>query len=282
MVDASDIGDPRTFAGESRGALGELTDRLSTPLDLLDSLDPVPFIPVVRSDADANQLSWVGRLCAELGAGGALRLRPSWFAALEVEPLLHQFGVDVAELDIIFDLQYVHSVTPRLVDWVTEALDSLSQAGPFRSLSLLSGSVPPALRHTAQWEEPRYEEILWRAVVHRGARAVRFGDYGVVHPLATLGFGSKHRTVKYTCAGHWLYIRHPISRAGDEAAARAFKAVCRDLIDSGDFYGPDFSWGDHEISAAAADRGRGLGSNVKPVAFATSHHLAYVASLAAA
>lgn len=282
MVDASDVGDPPSFAGESRGALGDLADRLSDPLDLLDSPDPVPFIPVVRSDANANQLTWAGRLSAELGAGGALRLRPGRFAALEVEPLLHQFGVDVGELDVLFDLQYVDSVTPRLIDRVVAALDAVSQLGPFRSMSLLSGSVPAALQHTARWEEPRYEEILWRAVVHRGARTVRFGDYGVGHPLATSGFRSTHRTVKYTCADHWLYIRHPLSRAGEEAAARAFKAVCRDLVHSADFCGPDFSWGDQEMSAAAADRGDGLGSTVKPVAFATSHHLAYLESLAAA
>lgn len=56
----------------------------------------------------------------------------------------------------------------------------------------------------------------------------------------------------------------------------------RHLIESDNFAGPNFSWGDREIHEAATGRSRGFGDSSKPVALATSHHLAYLAGRSAA
>jgi hypothetical protein len=153
-------------------------------------------------------------------------------------------------------------------------------------MSVLSGSIPSALKQTATWQQPRFEELPWESVVQGGARYLRFGDYGVVHPLAARGFRSKHVNVKYTCPEHWLYLREPMAEQdeADEENTRAhtFRAVCQHLVDYEGFSGSAFSWGDHEIATAAHGRGHGLGSTSKPVAFATSHHLAYLATRTAA
>lgn len=286
IVDASNVAHLAGFGGGPAGALGELADRLSGPLDLFDEQDPIPFIPVVRSDATGHQVAMLGRLCQELGLGGALRVRTAKEDRATFERILEQVRVDSADLDLIIDLQYVPEVTSQLTDRVAATIGILAEFGPFRSLSSLSGSVPPGLTRTSTWEQPRTEELLWKSLVRGGVTGVRLGDYGVVHPGSTTRYVSKHISMKYTCPDHWLYSRERMRDSGDEARqprtenphASTFRIVCRRLVESGSFSGPDFSWGDHEISEAAHGRGTGLGSNRKPVAFATSHHLAYLAA----
>jgi T4 beta protein len=278
MVDATELKVAPTVGGEKPGGLAELADILRTE-NLLED-EQIPFIPVVRSGLPANQIAWIGRLCDELGAGGALRIRKSGATLAEVEGIVAGLHIDIQDLDLILDLQYVEYFTPQLADWASMALDSLGSLGGFRSMTLLGGSVPATLDQTALWERPRFEEVLWRAVVHGGVRDVRLGDYGVVHPGSGPKFGSIHVNMKYTCPEHWLFVRERMKAKTDRAPTMAM--VCRTLAESDSFSGADFSWGDGEISSAAVGLGKGLGSTSKPAAIGTSHHLAYLASLDAA
>jgi hypothetical protein len=277
MVDAAELKAVPTVAGEKPGGLGELADGLQA-VDLLDP-EQIPFIPVVRSGLPTDQIAWIGRLCGELGVGGALRIRRSGATLAEIERLVDGLGIRVRDLDLILDLQYVESFTPQLADWAWATLELLGGLGPFRSMTLLSGSVPPTLDQTALWERPRFEELLWRAV-DGGAGSVRLGDYGIVHPGPGAKFGSIHVNLKYTCPEHWLFVRERMRNPSDRAPTMV--RVCRSLAESDSFSGPEFSWGDREISSAAVGQGRGLGSTSKSVAIGTSHHLAYLASLQAA
>ncbi|QRP50111.1 hypothetical protein [Amycolatopsis sp. FDAARGOS 1241] len=269
------------------GALGETANRLADEADLSGHRG---FIPVARCDANDRQLTMLGELCRELGAGGVLRVREPVVMASTVERLLAGLRLGCEDLDLIVDLQYVPKVTSALTDQAGEIIRTFAAFGPFRSTTLLAGSVPGTLSHTKVWEEPRIEEELWHALVAAGAGGLRLGDYGVVHPVPGDGFRAKHVTLRYTCWDHWLYSRERIPERDDETGlastepprARTFRAVCRNVVQSEDYSGPGFSWGDRAISDAAEGRGRGLGSSSKPVAYATSHHLAYLASRAAA
>lgn len=279
MVDAAELKAVASVGGEKPGGLAELADSL-LPVNLLDHPEQIPFIPVVRSGLPANQVAWIGRLCNELGVGGAIRVRRSGAVPEEVGRLIAGLEIGVENLDLILDLQYVDSVTRELIDWVSGTLVDLGRLGPFRSVTLLGGSVPSSLDRTALWERPRFEELLWRSVHDGGLEQVRLGDYGVTHPGAGVPFRSKHVAVKYTCPGHWLFVRERTTETSDRG--RTLKTVCRNLAESDSFSGPEFSWGDGEISLGANGLGTGWGSTSKPVAIGTSHHLAYLSSFQAA
>ncbi|WP_240519537.1 beta family protein [Amycolatopsis antarctica] len=289
MLDASDTVGKTGFGNGTAGAVGELVDRLSRQADLFDNDATVPFIPVIRSDATQSAASTTSRLCQELGAGGALRIRTIGATADQYEQLFRWLHVEPADLDLIVDLRYVDQAGARLTEDIAATLDTLSLFGPFRSRSLLCGSVPSSLKETAIWEAPRVEEQLWASVAQGGYADLHLGDYGVVHPLTGPGFRSKHVSVKYTCPYHWLYIRQRMAEPEDavekyeeNVRAHTFRIVFREVVESDSFFGPDFSWGDREILDAAEGRGHGLGSTTKPVAFATSHHLSYLAKRTAA
>ncbi|TWD84749.1 T4 beta protein [Kribbella amoyensis] len=281
MLDATGMAAAPGLAGGPAALLAELADRLHFPATLMDG--PVPFIPVVDTAADDLQLLRIGRLAEEMGVGCALRIRHGPVTTQEMDVLLERLATSPRNLDVVVDLAYVRTVDARRVELIARLVDLLEDCADFRSITLLAGSIPKSLDRVDQWEQPRFEERLWHEVVRAGATRLRFGDYGVVHPIAAPGFRrSRHISVKYSCADHWLYVREPIADPdADEARARTVQAVCRHLVDSGSFSGPQFSWGDRQFATAAGGTLDGLGSTTKPVAFATSHHLAYLVSTAA-
>lgn len=282
MIDASEVAHLPDFGGGPVGALGELADRLDGPADLFDDY-PVPFEPVIRSDASINGFSAYRNLCEELGLGGAIRVRPGEGLGEYLDALLEQLRLDNADLDLILDLQYLPEITPQLADRATEVLRTIAEAGPFRSMTLLSGSVPRSLDRTSTWEQPRVEEVLWRLLGEETSVGLRLGDYGVVHPRPGRGFRSKHVNLKYSCSRSWLYSRERTREGVDDteaesARASTLRAICRDLVDSDYFSGPEFSWGDEEIYTAFNDRASKWGRASRSVALGTSHHLAYLAT----
>lgn len=284
MIDASEVAHLPDFGGGPVGALGELADRLDGPADLFDDY-PVPFEPVIRSDASIEDFSAYRNLCEELGLGGGLRIRSVEALGERLDALLEQLRLDSADLDLILDLQYLPEITPRITDRAANALRTIAEAGPFRSMTLLSGSVPRLLERTSTWEQPRVEELLWRLLGEEISVGLRLGDYGVVHPKPGRGFWSKHVNLKYSCSGSWLYSRERMRERAEEievesARASTLRAICRDLVDSDYFSGSEFSWGDEEISTALHDRAPKWGRASRPVALGTSHHLAYLATRA--
>ncbi len=281
-IDASDVADRPGFG--AGGALGRLADHLAGPADLLDTAGPVPFVPVVRSDATEQEAATLGRLGAELGAGVALRVRPGTADRDTLGRLVERLALEPGDIHVVLDLQYVAEATTTRAERAAATLAVLTGLGPFGSTSLLTGSIPKMLGQTATWEQARAEEVLWEQLVRAGAAHLRFGDYGAVHPMPGPGFRSKHVALKYTCPHRWLYSRErmPDEPGEEPARGRAFRVVCRRVVESAGYAGPGFSWGDHEIHEVATGGGRALGDTSKPIAFATSHHLAYLATRAAA
>lgn len=286
MVDASDVDSEVSFG--RAGPLGSLADRLTGPADLLDTEYPVPFIPVIRANAENDAAAFVGRLSHELGSGAALRC-PASTTSADLDRVVDNLDVDPRLLDVIIDFKYIDDVSDADMDRSLTILGMINEIGPVRSSILLSGSIPSTLARTALWQQPRYEEMLWRRVTSAGAHGIRFGDYGAVHPFAGKAYPSKHVNIKYSSPNGWLFGRermptddYAFDGRAESTRARTLRRVCQQLVVDDNFAGPAFSWGDHQLDDAARGRGAGLGSTSKPVAFSTSHHLAYLGTIQAA
>jgi hypothetical protein len=259
--------------------LEQLADRLNAPEGELP-LDPVPYIPVARAD-DHRHLHRLRALAEEFGHGCAVRVDPAVSSADDVTRLAED--LKIADIDLIIDLSYVPMRSERLTDSALSMLGGLDGLR-LRSTTLLGGSIPKSLDATSVWEQPRHEEAAWRTVVEAGFASVQFGDYGIVHPLTEPGIRrSNHVSVKYSCADHWLFVRQPIRIVNNERlVAEAVGEAGQSLVGSGSFAGAGFSWGDRGFATVASGSVRGYGSKTKVVALSTSHHLSYMAGLAAA
>ncbi|MFF1819907.1 hypothetical protein ACFVWG_21580 [Kribbella sp. NPDC058245] len=284
MLDATNMAAAPGFSGPA-DVLEQLADRLSEPLDLFH-LDPIPFIPVVNHAADQQTLAKVGHLARELAHGCGLRILTKSATAPSAAAAIEQLGVDPANLDVVVDLEYIAGAHDFRVDEIASLIEAFDRNGPFRSTTILSGSVPRMLSHLHQTEQVRFEELLWRSLISGGRRELRLGDYGTAHPVwDPKGFPPKHVNLKYTCGDHWLYLRERVPEAStgvELRTERTVRLVSRNLIDSGSFFGSAYSWGDDRLAEAADGGGRGLGSRTKVVSFATSHHLAYLGEFGAA
>lgn len=282
MIDASDVAHLPGFGGGPAGALGELTERLEHPADLFDDCYPVPFKPVLRTGASASEVSLWQNLCEELGLGGAIRVRPGDSTRVNVEDFLGRLRLPAADIDIVLDLQYVPKITGPTTGRALTMLRTTADTGPFRSVTLLSGSVPQQLGRTSTWTQSRFEELLWQQLNNEVEIDLRLGDYGVVHPNSGRGYPSKHVNLKYSSTGSWRYYRElATTRSHDEESESpsgfTLRMICRDLACSEHFLGETFSWGDQQISAFC-DRTAHWGTKSRSIALATSHHLAYLAT----
>lgn len=288
MLDASVAARRGNLSEDPNGPLGELVDRLELAVDLFDTNAPVPFVPVVRTDDTSRVASFLGELAREeLRRGAALRVMPGYRTHRTLEPIIERLGLAPAELDVVVDQQYVRAPSQHAVKSVSADLEDVAQLGPFRSITLLAGSVPDKLEGTSTRRNPRSEEVLWRSVREVSRQNVRFGDYGVVHPIPPpRTYRSHHVNVKYSCRAGWLYLRepltdqveHPDENAAEKVRARTLRTLCRRLVDREEFAGPEFSWGDQQMAHAARGGDRVSGSTSVPVALATSHHIAYLAN----
>lgn len=279
MIDATNlIADSGTAT-----VLERLNHRLQPTPALFLQDEPVPFIPVVHTSADQALLTRTSQLGGEIGRGCAVRADIRGTTPADRARLLERLAFDPERMDLILDAGYVAGLDQQLVDEMFALLDSLPEYRAFRSITVLSGSVPKQLEQIHHWEQPRFEEVLWRTVKASTSDSIRLGDYGAVHPAPSEPWRSKHINLKYTCSGHWLYVREPMLEAdADNARARTVRLVSSELVNSGSFSGAEYSWGDHRLAEAADGGGDGLGDTSVPVAFATSHHLAYLGDFAAA
>lgn len=284
-VDAWDV-DPSAF--RPTVTLGELVDRLSYGVDLFDVGPPIPILPTLRECTSLRDAADIGRLGEETGAGVALRIQLLAGRTVDIAGVVDALKVDPRTIDVVLDLGFVEAALAEHVDLVHAAVDVVRTTGPLRSIVLLSGSVPPQLSRLGRWHQDRHEEQLWQGISAQHAD-VLFGDYGVVHPTPTKGWRPRNVAVRYACPTGWTYWRRPIEEpdpagaddgSGDEPPrARAFRELCRELVDTDVFAGPDFSWGDRKLSNAARGNEKTLGRASRPVAFATSHHLAHLATM---
>ncbi|GAA3102578.1 hypothetical protein JOF29_003406 [Kribbella aluminosa] len=263
--------------------LERLNHRLQPTAALFMEDEAVPFVPVVHTGADPALLTRVGQLSGEMGQGCAVRVDVRRTAPEALGRFVERLAFDPTRVDLVLDAGYVAGPGQRLVDVVLVLLDSVPASREYRSITVLSGSVPQELEQIHHWEQPRFEEVLWHTVRTATSDRIRFGDYGAVHPAPGEPWRSNHINLKYTCTDHWLYLRERLREAdGDNARASTLRLVSGELVNSGSFSGADYSWGDDRLAEAADGGGHGLGGTSVPVAFATSHHLAYLGEFAAA
>jgi hypothetical protein len=105
---------------------------------------------------------------------------------------------------------------------------------------------------------------------------IGYGDYGVTHPVPRSGENARspYPYLCYTVPRRTVVLRRRIEK-GDVPAER-FADLAEELVEREDFAGPDFSWGDRELTLCRPSGGRAAGSVSRWVSMATSHHLEHV------
>ncbi|MEU6734349.1 hypothetical protein ABZ929_14280 [Streptomyces physcomitrii] len=271
-----------------QGDIGSPIARVSESLGLRDRL----MRPVFRCLDNDELLGEVADAAADHGHGACLRISIAADAA-EVVPgerqmreLLAAVRLDPGEIDLLVDAGPV--LTSRTREQMRvgafEALKSLS-LWPWRSLCLASGAFPADLTGFARGAATcvvREDARLWLDVVEkwRGPQ-LDFGDFGVTNPrMPPESYGTPHPNMRYTTETDWQVFVYRKASTGNDA----FFDLSEALVNSP--YWPEAgaatSWGDESLQDCARRRRAKAGGATQWRAWATSHHMAVVATRLAA
>lgn len=160
-----------------------------------------------------------------------------------------------------------------LLDQSVEAIYALYNDCRYRSITLAGSNYPSdvtPIHSDSIGYLPRKEYKLWKDVSSiLGERvAIRFGDYGVLHPDFTdrESFANVNAKIRYTIEDSWMIAR---------AKSGQYFELAEKVRMSPHYCGPSFSYGDGRINLCA-DHQSGPGNLRTWVGVDMNHHLHFV------
>ncbi|WP_135240186.1 beta family protein [Micromonospora aurantiaca] len=264
--------------------LPEPTTGTRRPLrDIADDLHPwgIPALPVAHLNDTPAQLADVRYSAAPYG--GVLRLTADHtepddtetdarlshvLSATELQPENCTLVIDVAEVASDRHLTTAEPLVRKHLVWAGRH--------PWKAVVVAAGAMPATISHVpAHTAIPlrRRDFDLWQRLKDHD---IQFADYGVTYPGAGSGPRGPAPNIRYTHQDAWWTYRAP--RDGKGSGNTGIYDICQALVaaDHWPRTGRHFSWGDEQI-ALRASRHAGPGTATQWIAWATSHHLSYVA-----
>ena len=244
------------------------------------------LIPAIGVDQVPAHALAARRWNKAYGTGLALRVRrrtktrkgppEGWPAPAEALDTLSECGGKIEETDLIIDAGHIanDAILNRSLPEVTGLLDVLRAAGPWRTVTVLSGAFPRSIG-TLEVDKfhrlKRRDFILWKRLRHalhlRGLPCPIYGDYGVVFPIPANGGTPPLANLRYTDEHEYVVRRRETEPA--------MHGVCKAVSQESWFRGWEFSSGDEWIDRVARNLG-GPGNGETWNQTGLQHHVAFV------
>ncbi|MBW8002658.1 MAG: hypothetical protein FVQ80_11655 [Planctomycetes bacterium] len=198
--------------------------------------------------------------------------------ATDINSLLSTLNVQVDNCDLIMDL-----VTPNFepLDGFSKVIQNIVKKIPYlakwRTFSLIGTSFPKSMGgiKTGVTNIPRHEWQIYKIIIHSfkkaGLRLPTFGDYAISHPdIPDLDWRVVKPKVKirYTVDDKWYLVKGKNYR---DYGYGQYHELSKQILNSGYYYGPTFSWGDKYIQQCA--NGGSTGHLTMWVGVDTNHHI---------
>lgn len=196
----------------------------------------------------------------------------------DVYRMVDSLGLQLSDVRIVADFE---AVDDDFVDVITRAtlefVDSASAYSGALSISVLVGAFPASLSNYHDEELTGIARLDWSIyqtlLADRPNAGIAFGDYAVAAPGMPAGGRTPTPSIRYTADVEWLIAK---GRSADRNNSSQYHELAREVVNLPEFRTADFSWGDASIEAVATES-RGPGNPTDWRAFATNHHLRFVA-----
>lgn len=245
-------------------------------------LKVIPVTALVRGDDYQDACR---RIAARDHRGVCLRIQSEDFELpdleSEVAEILKRVGLSVGEVDLLLDLGSLDSgVNPQTVKDVVSRIRSLPYLNKWRSFAISATGFPVDLMGLLPLNispVSRSEWRLWRSIIKTSTvpRMPVFGDYAIAHPQppeVDPRIMRASASIRYTTDDDWLILKGQNLR---DYGYDQFHDVSDTLVNSGEYSGPEFSWGDWFIGECAGRRSSS-GNLTTWRAVGTSHHISFV------
>lgn len=218
--------------------------------------------------------------------GIAIRLRNNELGEITtiLNPLFESGKIARNNTDLILDLQHISGDDLFKTASVLKAVFSeLNHAPEFNSIIIASTSFPkptPAMENSKIYQFERIENEI-----HKLAQKLAdeysfhyiFSDYGIteIENIAFVLGMSPNFKIKYSSMKNYLYIKsYSLKRGGLDI--QNVRKLAKLLVDSIDFSGSDFSWGDNCIYQLAEGVSLSPGNLTTWVSYSMNHHLTLI------
>ncbi|MFD9889961.1 hypothetical protein ACFWY9_11525 [Amycolatopsis sp. NPDC059027] len=249
--------------------------------------DLAALVPVASVDASNDELHRIRLLIEHKDRDLVIRIRHPSRSARElgerIRAIMRLTGTQPESFHTVLDIGFIDTIRSHYVAAIAEAATTLLDLLGPGSTTLLAGSIPATRTTYATTVRDRPEVTLWNEIQQGSACEVNYGDYGVTNPTPSASGGNARNPFPYLC--YTVPRRTVILRRKQEkgdAAADLFADLVEELVERDDFAGPDYSWGDRELTQCRRSGGRTAGSVSRWLAMATSHHLEHVSRRTAA
>jgi hypothetical protein len=244
-------------------------------------------VPVTSFDRDAAHQKAVKNVI-DLDANG-LCIRLSLKDVIKGDVDLHltamaeYFGVDIPEIDIVLDLATPSfqplEIFAKALKAATVKIRNLNKC---RSFTLAATAFPESMGELRSGENivSRDEWLLFKEYSsHLSAqeRKPQFGDYTIAHP-AILNMDMRlvkpAASLRYTIDDNWIVVKGKNVR---DYKFKQYIEICRSVVTSGYFDGPNYSLGDEYIfGCSKGNKSTGTLSTWRWVGI--NHHMTKVVS----
>ncbi|WFB47846.1 beta family protein [Vibrio coralliilyticus] len=238
------------------------------------------IIPVYSPHYSYNYLAAVQRNSA---LGIALKLKANLLLQghYHLPNLIAAIGVPEQHIDLIIDFEDITSCTNELITNAHLLCQQMSNQAGWRNIILSSTCYPTSQAGINQHvihTHRREEWELWKQVVFRGGlqKTPAFSDYPTSAAEITRvdpRFMQQYVSIRYSNSIDWIFVKGTAARGNGWGQTQQ---LCDTLVNSGLFYGSQFSWGDQYIH----DRAQGTvgsGGSIVWRKVAHTHHLTLVA-----
>lgn len=218
--------------------------------------------------------------------GIAIRLRNNEFGYIEdiLNSLFSNGKIAREQVDLILDLQYVSAEDLFSSTAVLKAAFSdLDKASEYNSIIIASASFPKHISQIESRKIYRFKRVendifgLSLKLANRFNFNYLYSDYGPSDVDANefvVGMSPNFK-IKYTTFDDYLYLKGiPIKRGGLDISN--VRELAKILIQSKDYCGENYSWGDKNIYDIANALSVNPGNLTTWVSYAMNHHITFI------
>lgn len=201
---------------------------------------------------------------------------------VEVDALLSVLRTSPQDCDLVLDLGAPNFVPldsfSRTIQAIVRRLPHLYE---WRTFAVIGTSFPETMGNIGTGVEivPRYEWQLYKLLVdcfnEADIRLPTFGDYAIAHPQVLaldMRLVRPSATIRYTIEDGWYIVKGKNVR---DCGFEQYRELSSSVVNSRDYYGPTFSWGDDYILKCAEGIGK-TGNLSMWRQVGTNHHITVV------
>lgn len=180
----------------------------------------------------------------------------------EIDSLLTTLGIQPKNCDFILDLGAPNNYVP--LDDFSTAIRIIVSRVPYlknwRTFTFLGTSFPETMGSIREGTEivPRHEWQLYKKLILSfgkiGLRLPSFGDYAISHPKVfdvDMRVMKPSATIRYTIDDGWYIVKGKKVRDKRLTNYSQYRKLCKQVLVSGYYCKPEFSWGDNYIQECA-------------------------------